>query len=89
MPSTRCASASTRPRAATGSGSTPVCAGNANVGHEFRAGFAGGPAEGGPQYGVIGPYLTPDERWAIVEYLKVHEDPAAAPGRTPAACVAR
>ena len=63
--------------------------GNANVGHEFRAGFAGGPAEGGPQYGVIGPGLTPDERWAIVEYLKIHEDPAATPGRTPVACVAR
>jgi hypothetical protein len=61
---------------------------NANVGHEFRAGFAGGPAEGGPQYGVIGPSLSPDERWALVEYLKVLEDPAV-PERTPAACVVR
>jgi mono/diheme cytochrome c family protein len=64
-------------------------AGNSNVGHEFRAGFAGGPAEGGPQYGVVGPFLTPEERWALVEYLKVHEDPATPPGRTPPACVAR
>ena len=29
-----------------------------------------------PQYGVIGPELSPDERWALVEYLKVHEDEA-------------
>jgi len=24
--------------------------------------------------GVIGPLLTDDERWAIVEYLKIHRD---------------
>jgi mono/diheme cytochrome c family protein len=63
--------------------------GNANVGHEFRAGFAGGSAEGGAQYGVIGPYLAPDDRWALVEYLKIHQDPADGPERTPRACVAR
>jgi hypothetical protein len=36
--------------------------GNSNVGHSF---------ENGPQgKGVIGPLLTEDERWALVEYLK-------------------
>lgn len=43
--------------------------GNQNIGHEFRAGYSGVPANG-----VIGPELTEDERWAIIEYLKIHED---------------
>jgi hypothetical protein len=61
--------------------------GNANVGHEFRAGFVPGKTdEDDPQYGVIGPPLTPDERWAIVEYLKIHEDPPTPPGRVPPDC---
>ncbi len=61
--------------------------GNANVGHEFRAGYVAGKTEADdPQYGVIGPALSPEERWAIVEYLKVHEDPAAPPGRVPPTC---
>ena len=47
--------------------------GNHNTGHEFRAGYVPW-KEGQPQYGVIGPALTPDERWAIIEYLKVHSD---------------
>ena len=37
--------------------------GNANRGHEFRAGCR--------QDGVIGRALQPHERWALVEYLKV------------------
>jgi hypothetical protein len=62
--------------------------GNANVGHEFRAGFAEG--EEGPQYGVVGPHLSPEERRALVEYLKVHEDPPAdASARDAAPCVVR
>jgi mono/diheme cytochrome c family protein len=62
-------------------------AGNANVGHEFRAGYVPGKTDGDdPQYGVIGPPLSPDERWALVEYLKVHEDPQTAPGRVPPDC---
>ncbi|MBZ5722098.1 MAG: hypothetical protein LAO03_17130 [Acidobacteriia bacterium] len=36
-------------------------AGNSNTGHEFR---------NGQGKGVIGPELTDDERWAIIEYLK-------------------
>ena len=37
-------------------------AGNSNEGHEFKNGPRG--------KGVIGPALSPDERWAIIEYLK-------------------
>lgn len=61
--------------------------GNANVGHEFRAGYVPGKTGADdPQYGVIGPALSPAERWAIVEYLKVHEDPPTPPGRVPPDC---
>jgi mono/diheme cytochrome c family protein len=61
--------------------------GNANVGHEFRAGYVPGKTEADdPQYGVIGPPLGPDERRAIVEYLKIHEDPGNPPGRVPPDC---
>ena len=37
--------------------------GNHNSGHEFRAGQRGN--------GVIGRGLLPQERWALLEYLKV------------------
>jgi hypothetical protein len=36
--------------------------GNSNKGHEFREGPQGS--------GVIGPALAPDDRWALIEYLK-------------------
>lgn len=36
--------------------------GNSNRGHEFNNGPKG--------HGIIGPLLSPDERWAIIEYLK-------------------
>lgn len=36
--------------------------GNSNAGHEFREGTRGN--------GIIGPLLTDEERWAIIEYLK-------------------
>lgn len=39
-------------------------AGNSNFGHEFRDAPKG-------TKGVIGPYLTPQERMAIIEYMKV------------------
>ncbi|MGA2848904.1 MAG: di-heme-cytochrome C peroxidase [Terracidiphilus sp.] len=39
-------------------------AGNSNLGHEFRNAPKGTP-------GVIGPYLSPKERMAIIEYMKV------------------
>jgi len=67
--------------------------GNSNVGHEFRAGYTPLPEDdpearrrADPQYGVIGPALREDERWALVEYLKIHEDPPNPEGRTPPDC---
>jgi hypothetical protein len=42
-------------------------AGNSNLGHEFRNAPKGTP-------GVIGPYLTPKERMAIIAYMKVMSD---------------
>jgi hypothetical protein len=36
--------------------------GNSNAGHEFRDATRGN--------GVIGPLLTDEERWTIIEYLK-------------------
>src|SRR6185503_19281440 len=43
--------------------------GNHKTGHEFRDAPKGTP-------GVIGPYLPPEDRWAIVEYMKVMNDVA-------------
>ena len=63
--------------------------GNHNTGHAFTA---------TPQQaadwkthplpsGVIGPLLSDDERFAIIEYLKVHRDLPATPADfTPAVC---
>ncbi|WP_223514003.1 di-heme-cytochrome C peroxidase [Pseudomonas sp. GL-B-19] len=44
--------------------------GNHNSGHEFRAGKRGN--------GVIGRLLQPEERWALLEYLKVLDGPLEA-----------
>jgi hypothetical protein len=52
--------------------------GNLNIGHEFRAGYREYHQGDPPSHGVIGPELTEDERWAIIEYLKIHEDEAPA-----------
>lgn len=41
--------------------------GNSNRGHEFR--------DGCRQDGVIGRALAPEERWALIEYLKVMGNP--------------
>jgi len=48
--------------------------GNANTGHEFREGYTEWKEGNPPQYGVIGPAYTSDERYQIIEYLKVHLD---------------
>lgn len=48
--------------------------GNSNVGHEFRKGYMGWKPGSPPQYGVIGPELTEDQRKEVLEYLKVHRD---------------
>jgi hypothetical protein len=44
--------------------------GNSNAGHEFKDGPLGS--------GVIGPSLSPDDRWALIEYLKSLEEPGRA-----------
>ncbi|MGV8917636.1 MAG: di-heme-cytochrome C peroxidase [Pseudomonas sp.] len=54
--------------------------GNHNSGHEFRSGSRGN--------GVIGRLLQPEERWALVEYLKVLGGPLEAQlPATPAAAL--
>ncbi len=60
--------------------------GNSNVGHEFRAGYSGSRPGEPPQYGVIGPALSERDRWALIEYLKIHEDPPTPPHRMPPPC---
>ncbi|MDE3155891.1 MAG: hypothetical protein KGN76_12355 [Acidobacteriota bacterium] len=49
--------------------------GNSNVGHEFRKGYVpydeNKPPEAQYQGGAIGPYLTPAQRYDLIEYLKV------------------
>jgi hypothetical protein len=52
--------------------------GNANIGHEFR--------QGCQKNGVIGRYLEPDERLAIMEYLKVMDYTPGDTGYEPALC---
>jgi hypothetical protein len=64
--------------------------GNFNTGHEFRSGYVPYD-ENNPQvqYGVIGPELTPAQRYDLIEYLKIHQDgPTAPPDRRPADCLA-
>jgi len=48
--------------------------GNFNIGHEFRAGYVPWKPGNEPQFGVIGPELTPTQRFELIEYLKVHKD---------------
>lgn len=70
--------------------------GNHNTGHAFvataeqlRAARADPKGHALPS-GVIGPLLSDEERWAIVEYLKVHRDlPATPPDFVPASCAAQ
>jgi mono/diheme cytochrome c family protein len=55
--------------------------GNHNTGHAFAADAAtwqkhqADPKKNPLPHGVIGPEFTDDERFAIIEYLKVHRDP--------------
>jgi hypothetical protein len=48
--------------------------GNHNTGHEFNVGYKEYKEGDPPSHGLIGPLLTPDERLAIIEYLKVRND---------------
>lgn len=63
--------------------------GNLNTGHAFTADknmWANRHTTPLPS-GVIGPLLTEDERWSLVEYLKIHQDDAPeVSGYTPPDC---
>jgi mono/diheme cytochrome c family protein len=60
--------------------------GNSNSGHEFRAGYRPYKEGDPPSWGVIGPELTEDQRWSIIEYLKFMKDDDFA--ETPEPCPA-
>ena len=63
--------------------------GNSNSGHEFRAGYRPYKEGDPPSWGVIGPELTEEERWSIIEFLKFmkNEDVALPFGNeSPAGC---
>ena len=68
--------------------------GNRNTGHAFTAtaeqleAARRDPEQHPLPSGVIGPLLGDDERWALVEYLKVHRDLPATPAEfTPPVCL--
>jgi mono/diheme cytochrome c family protein len=65
---------STRPSGKEGFWLDTSITGNSNVGHEFRKGYIRWKSGSPPQYGVIGPEWTDEERGDIIEYLKVHRD---------------
>ena len=63
--------------------------GNSNKGHEFSREYVENPAEGThAKNGTVGPYLTPDQRFAIIEHLKVRNDDVDGPKepRVPPQC---
>lgn len=75
---------STTPMSKAGFWFDTSISGNTNVGHEFRAGYVKYKPGNPPQYGVIGPELTPEQRWQLIEYLKIHQDnPPSAPTAQP------
>jgi mono/diheme cytochrome c family protein len=53
--------------------------GNHNTGHEFNVGYKDYKEGDPPSHGLIGPLLTPDERLAIIEHLKVRNDDVDGP----------
>jgi hypothetical protein len=53
--------------------------GNHNSGHEFNTGYKPWKEGDPPAHGLIGPLLTPDERLAIIEHLKVRNDDVDGP----------
>jgi nitroreductase len=48
--------------------------GNSNLGHEFRKGYVEWKPGSLPQYGVIGPEFSEEDRRDLLEYLKIHRD---------------
>ena len=67
-------------------------AGNHNSGHAFSADAATwatyqeNPRKNHLPPGVIGPEFTDDQRYDLIEYLKVHRDPETPPDYRPPAC---
>ena len=67
-------------------------AGNLNTGHAFSADAATwatyqeNPRKNHLPPGVIGPEFTDDQRYDIIEYLKVHRDPETPPDYRPPLC---
>ncbi len=53
--------------------------GNHNTGHEFNAGYKEWKEGDPPANGLIGPLLSPDDRYAIIEYLKIRNDDTDGP----------
>ena len=63
--------------------------GNFNTGHEFRSGYvAYDEQHPRVQYGVIGPELSVQQRFDLIEYLKIHKDGAPPRSRPPTDCLA-
>jgi mono/diheme cytochrome c family protein len=66
--------------------------GNHNIGHAFAADAAtwqkhqADPKKNPLPGGVIGPEFSDEERFALIEYLKVHEDPATPTDYRPPVC---
>jgi hypothetical protein len=63
--------------------------GNSNKGHEFSRKYVEDPASGThAKNGTVGPYLTPEQRYAIIEHLKVRNDDLDGPKepRVPPQC---
>jgi len=53
--------------------------GNHNTGHEFNTGYKPWKEGDPPAGGLIGPLLSPDDRLAIIEHLKVRNDDTDGP----------
>jgi len=53
--------------------------GNSNKGHEFNHGYVEWTPENPPTNGIVGPLLSPDDRLAIIEHLKVRNDDTDGP----------
>ena len=65
---------STQPPSKNGFWLDTSITGNSNIGHEFRKGYVQWQPGSPPQYGVIGPEWTEEQRGDILEYLKIHRD---------------
>jgi hypothetical protein len=53
--------------------------GNSNKGHEFNTGYVPWTPASPPQNGLIGPLLSPEDRLAIIEHLKIRNDDTDGP----------